>query len=77
MSRLTKEKLKNLAKFIFALFFFIFILLLNVLYWAAIVVGVKWIISFMIPNIGWKIPILVTFLFYVIKNISVRMLKRK
>lgn len=71
------EKLKDLVKFITALFIFVLVLLLNLAYWTFIAIVVKWILTFFIPDIGWEIPIFVVVVYYILRNFVVRVVKRK
>lgn len=71
------EKLKDFVKFIIALFFVALVLFLNLAYWTFIVIVTKWILTFFIPDIGWKIPIFATVVYYILRNFGVRVVKRK
>ena len=77
MNKQMEERLKDFLKFLFALFFLLLILFLNLVFWCFIVALVKWVLEIFIPDIGWKIPIFSVFLYYLLSKITVRVVKQK
>lgn len=71
------DKIKNIIKFLIAVLFFIFIVFLNLAYWAFIVFVVKWILEFFIPDIGWKIPIISCAIYYFVREITLKVGRRR
>lgn len=80
MNEKSEEKLKDIIKFIIALFFVILVILLNLGYWAFIVVLMKWIVTIFIPDVTWETIAFSVAIYYILRKISakiVRVVKRK
>lgn len=67
--------MKDVINFLIAFLFVIFVLFLNLAYVAFIIVLLKWALEFFIPDIGWKIPILLYVAGYFVRRITLKVVK--
>lgn len=67
--------MKDVINFLIAFLFVIFVLFLNLAYVAFIIILLKWTLEFFIPDIGWKIPILLYVAGYFVRRIILKVVK--
>lgn len=64
--------MKDIINFLMALLLFIFAIFLRLAQVAFIVIILKWTLELFIPDIGWKIPILLYVASYFVRRITLR-----
>lgn len=64
--------MKDVINFLMALLLFIFAIFLRLAQVAFIVIILKWTLELFIPDIGWKIPILLYVASYFVRRITLR-----
>lgn len=80
MNENQEEKLKNIINFIIALFLVILVILINLSYWAFIIIVTKWIVTIFIPGVTWETITFFVVIYYILRKISekiVKVVKRK
>lgn len=64
--------MKDVINFLIAILLFIFAIFLRLAQVAFIVIILKWTLELFIPDIGWKIPILLYVASYFVRRITLR-----
>lgn len=64
--------MKDVINFLMALLLVVFVIFLRLTYVAFIVIILKWTLELFIPDIGWKIPILLYVASYFVRRIILR-----
>jgi hypothetical protein len=64
--------MKDVINFLMALILFVFVIFLRLASVAFIIVILKWTLEIFIPDIGWKIPILLYVAGYFVRRIILR-----
>ena len=67
--------MKDIINFLMALLLFIFAIFLRLAQVAFIVIILKWTLELFIPDIGWKIPILLYVAGYFVRRITLKVVK--